>query len=96
MKRLRVLRSHTAHFRFLAECRDSVSTEFGVVGWIPRSDIRTPYSSGPTWPVYSWKRGFDVVVLETSHRRYSVFHVFQEVYATEAQAEAVYMAIRNA
>ena len=89
MKRLRILRSHTAHFRFLHECDDDNDR---AAGWIPRHrEISSPYSYGPTHLVYRWT-GRPVIVAETSHRRYEVFEVSERIYATDAEAEAVYCA----
>jgi hypothetical protein len=64
-----VLRGQKALAGFLAECFED------PIGAVERtSDIRTPFDSGPTWPVYE-RRGFRVFVAETAQGRFEVFEV---------------------
>lgn len=81
MTAIRTIRSYAAYARFWAELAainpDSECPDIpAVVRWIPRiAEIPSPYSYSPTWPVYRYRDGREVVAHETGHRRYQVFDV---------------------
>ena len=74
MTRVKVLTSHAAHARYLAEISDETTGDLTVRGEIPRPDLPQPYSYGPTQIVYN-AHGVPVIIVETRHRRYEVFRV---------------------
>lgn len=67
LTRIKRIRSHAGHGRFLAECDEP------PVGSIPRQ-IPTPYAFAPTHLVWRWGTRH-VVIAETSHRCYDLFEV---------------------
>ena len=69
MKRVKRIRSHAGHARFLAECSETGRT-------VP-SSVRSPYHFTDRVAVYRY-RGLDVIVVETAHRRFDVFAVEKE------------------
>ena len=89
LKRIKRIRSHAGHARFLAECAEE------AMGWIPRQeDIPSPYAYSPEWPVEDWN-GKPVVIRETSHRCYDVFLVPEQMVRNhdpiEAEQESNYL-----
>ena len=83
MKRLKTLTTYAAHHRLLAECGARTF-------WLPRKlcPVKTPFSSGPTVAVLPHS-GRLVWVAETSHRRYEVWNIPENlVFRTNAEAEA--------
>lgn len=67
-KRIKTITSHVGLARFLDEAPDA-----GF--YIARDEnIPSPYAYSPTHTVYAWK-GKNVIVVETSHKRYEVFEV---------------------
>jgi hypothetical protein len=70
--RLKVITSHVGHDRFLAEC----DAHLGEIPYV--KSIRSPYAYSFRWPVYAW-RGTPVIIRETSHKRYEVFAVPQDM-----------------
>jgi hypothetical protein len=73
VQRIKVITSHAGHARFLAECDGADGAD--IIGYIPRrTDIPSPYAYSATWAVYRWN-GRNVIVRETSHKRYEVFAV---------------------
>ena len=67
-KPIKVMTSHAAYGRFLAEIEDTDKEIDRVV------EIRSPYAYSPRWPVYRWGDRL-VFIRETSHKRYEVFAV---------------------
>ena len=66
-------------------CIQTITSHVGASRWYAdasepigeirsQREIRTPYASSPTWTVYLW-RDRPCVLLETSHKHYSVFQV---------------------
>ena len=71
-KRIRVLTSDAAEYRFLLDCGE-------MIGEIPRcSNIPSPYCSSPVHVVFDW-HGQKIFFVETRHRRYEVFLVPPDV-----------------
>lgn len=73
MRRVKVITSHTGLARFMAELSEE------PVGEVPSSmlpDAR--YSFSPVRQVWARGNAF-VAIIETSHRRYEVFHVPADV-----------------
>jgi hypothetical protein len=70
LTRVRRIRSHTGHARFIAECDEH---EVGEIE--RREDIPSPYAYSPKWPVYRHPKWGNVVIRETSHRCFDVFQV---------------------
>ena len=64
--------------RFLAEVSEH------PIGSIPRTEIPSPYASGPTHMVSDW-RGVPVIIVKTRHRRYEVFRVSGPLDALEEE-----------
>lgn len=74
LKRVKVLSSYAAHFRFLADVSDD------PIGWIPYCpDVPSPYEFAARRSVWRWERErgvvTPVVIYETRQRRYEVFAV---------------------
>ncbi len=94
MKRIKRIRSHTGHAQFLAT---GVLVDFNgearTFGYIPRTDIPSPYAYSPTHVVYrtDTEAQLYVIIVETSHRCFDVFAVPVEdtIYANERAAEVV-------
>lgn len=87
MKRLLRITSHVGLSRFLA----TVDGEF--CGWIARTDIPSPYASGPTHGVYNDPKRGKVIVVETAHKRFDVFAIGDEpIFATDDQATTAFIA----
>ena len=73
LKRIKRIRSHTGHARFLAECAEE------PMGWIPcQPDIPSPYAYSQEWTVWEWQ-GRAVMIRETSHRCFDVFEVPEQM-----------------
>ena len=70
LQRVKRIRSHTGHARFLAECSEE------PIGHIARrDDIPSPYAYSPDWPVWDHPTRGPVLIRETSHRCFDVFSV---------------------
>lgn len=70
--RIKRIRSHTGHARYLAQCTDA--------GSIPRPiGIPSPYAYSPDCLTYRNTRGQRVIICETSHRCYDVFLLPDEI-----------------
>ena len=71
MKRIKRIRSHAGHARFLAEMPES-DWFIGEIPW--QKDIASPYAYSPTHCVMQWqdKR---VIIVETSHKCFDVFEL---------------------
>lgn len=79
LARVRVLPSYAAHARFLAE------TSEAPMGEIPRvASIPSPYAYSPTHMVWDWQ-GTPIIIVETAHRRYEVFHVVGPIQPVDAR-----------
>lgn len=79
-KRLKILNGYAAHARFLAEVTDG--------GWIlsKTAPVQQPFRSGPTNVLVVYQ-GQQVLVAETSQRRYEVWTVGDvTIYPTEEAA----------
>ena len=70
MKRIKTLRSHAAHGRFLAETDEGKDKEVPKIEGLPRS----PFSFSPTTMLY-WYDGKYVAIIETAQRTYEVWAV---------------------
>lgn len=88
MKRLLRITSHAGHARYLATVTDA--------GWIVRTDIPSPYASGPSHGVYlDRKRGL-VIIVETKHKTFDVFSVDgMTLYTTDELATEAFMIERK-
>lgn len=66
-------------------------------GWIPRTNIRTPYASSPTHDVYLY-RNEPVIVCETSHKRYEIYALDESetIYHTDEEATEAFIHMRHA
>lgn len=87
--RIKRIKSHAGLARFLATCSEPI-------GWIPRdTDIKTPYSSGPTHVAYSALAPYDrnlFFIAETAHRTYDVFECTNDtIYKTDEIATEVFI-----
>ena len=82
LKRIKILNSHAANARFLAEVDDT------ILGYVP-STVHEPYRFSSTKHVCSW-RGQPVIVCETKHRRYEVFAVTGPL-MSEGDAHAAFL-----
>ena len=93
MKRLLRITSHAGHARYLATLPD------GFAGFIARTDIPSPYASGPSHADYADPKRGPVIIVETAHKRYDVFAVWTAdvtIYATDELATDSFMAARKA
>jgi hypothetical protein len=71
LQRIKRIKSHVGHFRFLAECEN----EGQLSGFIERQkDIPSPYAYSPTHGVFVY-RGKNVILVETAHKTFDVFEV---------------------
>lgn len=78
LNRIKRIRSHVGHSRFLAECADTHYI-------IPRqADIPSPYRYSPDHQVYGYKDGY-IIIVETAHRCFDVFAVPPELLRSEPE-----------
>jgi hypothetical protein len=95
MHRIKTIRSHVGHARFLGECERSLADpELNhIVGFLPhhRLPALSPYHYAPSFAVY--RHGDDnVLVLETSHKNYEVWSIdARDLYSTEERATDEYI-----
>lgn len=69
LRKLKTIRSHSGHARFLAECSEDVA------GTVASSEVpRDAYHFSPDRSVYVWN-GRTVVILEARHRCFEVWEV---------------------
>jgi hypothetical protein len=71
-KRLKVITSHKGYWQFLSQCDED------PIGYITRTNLPSPYSSGPNHTVWNWE-GHKIISVETSHKRYEVYEVPDDV-----------------
>lgn len=75
LRKLRTIRSHAGHARFLAECASDAAGELQVAGTVRSADVpRDAYHFSPDRTVLVWN-GRAVVVIESSHRCFQVWEV---------------------
>lgn len=70
MKRIKTLRSHAAHSRFLLETDETKDKEVPKIEGLPKS----AFSFSPTTMLYWYKEKY-VAIIETSHKNYEVWEV---------------------
>lgn len=88
-KRVKRITSYSGHARY----RQSLNPDGYHVGWIPRQPITSPYAYSPTHEVIADPKHGNVIMVETSHKRYDVFAVPDDVtiYASDDEAMNVYL-----
>lgn len=88
-KVVKVIPSHAGLSRWHGEAGDGI-------GWVANpAQIPSPYAWGPSNLVYKWQ-GKNVIVKETSHKRYEIIAVPKDVkvYASDNDATHAYMAAK--
>lgn len=88
LKRIKRIRSHTGHARYLT------TLTMNPTGWIPRqASIPSPYAYSPVHAVWKQDDGRHVIVVETAHKVYDVFAMpgqrFTEAWATDLYLDEV-------
>ena len=84
MRTLKTITSHSGLARFYSGVYGAVQES----GWVRRLPVPTPYASGPTHAVYTW-RSQSVIIAETAHRRYEIIRVPSDALIFPREAEAL-------
>jgi hypothetical protein len=98
MKRIKTLRSHTAHARWIAECDWGTDDDMKIAGYLPSHlmPMRPRYHSAPCFAAFVW-RGQPHLTIETSHRCYEVWQIDADALcATDEEATDKYITQRRA
>ncbi len=81
LQRIKRIKSHAGHARFLADL------DGAPAGWIPRQpDIPSPYAYSSEWIVFQHGK-VPVIIVETAHRQYDVFAVPEQMIRTNEPLE---------
>jgi hypothetical protein len=95
MQKLKTIRSHVGHGRWLAECELEAHSDLAaIVGYLPRHRLpaESRYFYSPAHAVYSW-RGLYAMSLEVAHKVYEIWEIdASEIYETEERATDEYLA----
>lgn len=86
LKKIKTITSYAKRGAFYGELDNRAK----IIGYVPRQ-VHTPYASGPTHAVYSYK-GKPIIIAEIAHKTYRVFEVdAADVRKTEAEIERAMM-----